>query len=398
MKTLYLHIGTAKTATSSIQKYCLINQEVLNKYNYSYPLMPFEYPGVNERRNGHFLLYTFHEERWTDEDKQEYRDNLAEGLKRVKQIFKEVDNIVLSDESLWTASSYTRYNPIEIIKKDADENNYTVKVIVYLRRQDNYISSRWNQFVKYEGRPQTFKNHVKWIMNNNRLIVEYDKSLDAISNLIGKDNVIVRRFEPSTWINNSIYEDFANAISFENVAELQLPEEDMNPGIKGNAVEIKRIINTMSSIEPDDKVHIGKIAGTLSSDLKDADMYSMFSVEETKEFLANFKDGNDYIAKEYLGIEPPLFSETIKDLPKWEANNKYMTEDIIKFFTAMYADQKHMIDELVEKNKELSNQNKSLSQIIERLNGDTKKLFTSMNKIKHPFRTLWKHFFKKGVQ
>ena len=34
MKTLYLHIGTTKTATTSIQKFLEENKDVLQKYGY----------------------------------------------------------------------------------------------------------------------------------------------------------------------------------------------------------------------------------------------------------------------------------------------------------------------------------------------------------------------------
>lgn len=56
MRTLYVHIGTPKTATTSIQMFCVENQKVLNKQSYSYPLLDFVYPHVAHRRNGHFLV------------------------------------------------------------------------------------------------------------------------------------------------------------------------------------------------------------------------------------------------------------------------------------------------------------------------------------------------------
>ena len=56
MRTLYVHIGTPKTATTSIQMFCVENQEILNEQGYSYPLLDFVYPHVAHRRNGHFLV------------------------------------------------------------------------------------------------------------------------------------------------------------------------------------------------------------------------------------------------------------------------------------------------------------------------------------------------------
>ena len=49
MRTLYVHIGTPKTATTSIQMFCVENQKVLNKQSYSYPLFFFFYSHVAHR-------------------------------------------------------------------------------------------------------------------------------------------------------------------------------------------------------------------------------------------------------------------------------------------------------------------------------------------------------------
>ncbi len=57
MKTLYLHIGTPKTASSSIQTYCRANTDKLAEYGYIYPITPsLFYPNIGHRRNAHFLI------------------------------------------------------------------------------------------------------------------------------------------------------------------------------------------------------------------------------------------------------------------------------------------------------------------------------------------------------
>ena len=56
MKTLYLHICTPKTATSSIQKFLAQNREVLESEGYVFPKSLHRYLNVNSRRNGHFLV------------------------------------------------------------------------------------------------------------------------------------------------------------------------------------------------------------------------------------------------------------------------------------------------------------------------------------------------------
>ena len=47
MKTLYLHIGTTKTATTSIQRFLEENKDVLQKHGYCFPDSLHVYPRAN---------------------------------------------------------------------------------------------------------------------------------------------------------------------------------------------------------------------------------------------------------------------------------------------------------------------------------------------------------------
>ena len=80
MRTLYVHIGTPKTATTSIQMFCVENQEILNEQGYSYPLLEFTYPHVANRRNGHFLvgwLYKLNGEEDVEKEQELWDKGLA---------------------------------------------------------------------------------------------------------------------------------------------------------------------------------------------------------------------------------------------------------------------------------------------------------------------------------
>ena len=91
MRTLYVHIGTPKTATTSIQMFCVENQDILNEQGYSYPLLEFTYPHVANRRNGHFLvgwLYKLNGE----EDVEKEQELWDEGLAMIHKEFEKYDN------------------------------------------------------------------------------------------------------------------------------------------------------------------------------------------------------------------------------------------------------------------------------------------------------------------
>lgn len=56
MKTLYIHIGCPKTATTSIQYFCNENKENLAKHGVYFPAFEQILPDINPFRNAHFLI------------------------------------------------------------------------------------------------------------------------------------------------------------------------------------------------------------------------------------------------------------------------------------------------------------------------------------------------------
>ncbi|MCD8014780.1 MAG: hypothetical protein LUG99_16725 [Lachnospiraceae bacterium] len=345
MKTLYLHIGTPKTATSSIQVFCLKNRRRFRKYNYCFPLLPLKYPNIPLKRNAHFLveasakcdMISVKKQEETDSQKQDsfWEKRLSSALSAIHRQFDRYDNIILSDENLWRSMSYNQQNPLDILIKDGSEYGYRTKVIVYLRRQDQFLISRWNQLVKDEIMRRPFPKHLKRVLSNEPLIADYAAALGHIAAKIGKDNIIVRRFEASAWVGGSIYSDFTNAAGLTDAANLKLPKKKVNPGLKLNYAEIQRRINASRQLSEEDKTFLGYFLRKTSAGRSEHEEYGILSEEETRAFLARFEEGNQRIAREYFGENGPLFSDEIKCQKKWTPDNAYMEEDLLAYLAAL---------------------------------------------------------------
>ena len=146
LKELILHIGTSKTGTSAIQSYCTKNREKLKEFGYEYPRMGFRFKGVSSNRNGHFLCCRIMDEN----GKRRFDEELAvrsEGYKKLKESFQNSDKVILSDEHIWNACELKKEGLLQV-KKRMDEQNIGVKIIVYFRRQDEWMQSAWGQKVK----------------------------------------------------------------------------------------------------------------------------------------------------------------------------------------------------------------------------------------------------------
>lgn len=394
MKTLYLHIGTPKTATSSIQKFLAQNREVLESKGYVFPKSQHRYLNVNSRRNGHFLVQKV-EKREGGRDHELEKQYLQEGYDLIVDEFQTYDHVILSDESIWYASSYSCKDLFADLKKQADANGYRVKIVVYLRRQDTFFLSRWNQGVKQNigaGSVLSCDEYISKTLKKDGKILNYAQKLDQIADIFGMENMVVRRFEPSSWIDGSIIHDFMQAINLPITEEFTELEKDANFRLGKNETEIKRIVNTVPDLSREEISYFGKKLKDLSIDGKQEEPSEMLSAEELKEFLAPYEAGNTYVAETYFKDGKPLFSQQIKNVPKWDADNPQMLADVITFFSSVTID-------LYRRSAEQETEIRTLQKETERLRYENERLrnrfMQFMWKAKHPVRTLWNKIFKR---
>jgi hypothetical protein len=400
VKTLYLHIGSPKTATTSIQKYLQLNAKILRKHDYRFPKLLHPYPLISSSRNGHFLtgeLYKKNGERDYDLE-QQYRQ---EGMEQVEKCFAKFHHVILSDEILWrdilwqSNTDNSPQNVFPFLMEHSRQHEYQVKVVVYLRRQDDLISSYWNQKVKKianrHGRSftETLKEYISWSLDdeNETYMLDYARRLDYLADVFGKENLIVRRFDPKTWIHGSIIDDFMHCIGIDNTEDFIPLMGKENPGLNENTTEIKRILNKKKDFSMEEGTYFRNILLDLSAQTEEQrPRYSMLSTQEREELRKHFEADNTHIADTYVCDGKPLFSDAIKDQPEWTPDNPYMFEDAILFFSTVTID-------LRRENQALQ---KDILMMRAQLEKEQNDLRTFKYKLKHPFRTLWNRIFHKN--
>ncbi len=367
MKILHVHIGTPKTGTTAIQEFCVENAAILKKKGYCYPILPFSFWDASEARNAHFLVAQI-----TDKDgnvlEEEAEKNFHKGVQIIQDLFQKFDHVVMSDENIWLSMDTIRKDLWENLKKEAQSRGFSIRVIVYLRRQDKYLYSLWNQRIKSKRRLEmSYEDFVDMINVPARL--EYYDKLERMAGVLGKENITVRRFDGGKFEGGSIYADFLQAIGLTLTDEYKISQGVRNLGLFGNTFEIKRILNGLPRMG-NAKVHQFVKERLWECSEISAKNYpcEMMSREEIANLLETYGADNPKVAAEYLN-EPgaELFDNTIKDLPKWQKDNPYMIDDVIRFTGAMGI-------YLYEENQ---------------------KLRREINMIRHPFRSMLKYFKRK---
>lgn len=352
--TLLIHIGMPKTGTSTLQKFLFINRKKLEEYGWSYPILSDdeigiqEYAGIESCGNGYHIFKD-----WVSSDiKSKWDKGMESAIKRLKY-----ENVIISSEH--------SYSDADKFIADAKKKYENVKVIVYLRRQDRAIESLYNQLIKNGDEYNVFK---KFIISNAvpENFLEYTLKLDQISQIIGKENLIIRIYEKQQLIGNDIVTDFLSIIRIPLNWNDWNRIEPVNPALKGNYLEINRLINSIQNVGNlfDDIWDDGNIGHNLRSVCarlsrvfnEDKIEQGFFSVDERKEFLRKFASGNERIAREYLSREDGiLFYDDRLDYPLYETSqySSFETDMIRVFVIMMYVQNRKFGIALEKKTKEM---------------------------------------------
>ena len=227
----------------------------------------------------------------------------------------------------------------------------------------------WNQHIKVARRNS--KTFQECIYGNyfNYFPLDYSKQLLDIAQYVGKENIIVRPYEWKQFEGGSIYSDFFKAAGIELTDRFESEEMIQNVGLKGNYIEIKRVMNEILERNlMDDFISRPVLNASIYQEKAlQYSQYSMFTYEEQIEYISKFEEGNQKVAREFLNRENgKLFYEPVKKLPVWEMNPDTMYYDILVGMTEMFCAQEKKMRKVRE---ELSDAREELLQLEKEVKG-----------------------------
>jgi hypothetical protein len=301
-KNIYLHIGIGKTGTTAIQNFLYLNRSKFKKLGFVYPMVGIENKAHHYLGNGWGIG-------WMTE-KQLSKVNIPKLWAKIRKNFlKGKKNFIISAETL---SRVFQTKP-EAMKQVKDEylKDCSIKIIVYLRRQDLHAQSWQNQRIKVGWTSEKLNPETPLPG-----VYQYHRYLLSIANIFGKENIIVRPFEKCQFRGGTIFSDFLQCIGLDiNEYSFEFPQTNPNPRLNRDTMEILRISNSIE--RPwEQKYQFNLVMQEL---LKDDDNERIFheqgllTYEESNAILSRFEESNQKTAIEFLrrdnGI---LFKEPIK--------------------------------------------------------------------------------------
>lgn len=372
MKTLYLHIGTPKTGTSALQYFCAGNRKILEEKGIYYPDLGFRFPDIGKNRNAHFLSY----KEYTNK-KEKLRDHEAEkkireeGIQKLEEAFQTHDTILLSDEHIWNEKEMTA-ETLPALYQRFSEQGIQIKIIVYLRRQDQVIQSFWAQKIK-ESSTITFEGYMAK-EKYRRFRLDYAARLQEFEDIVGKEQLIVRCYEKQQYQGEqkTIMSDFLNILGLELTGEYKNSEKVYNISLEGVYLEVKRLFNTLPQFKSKKNYMIDLLKEQQALDyqnqaLERKKMY--FTPEAEKEFMQKFEEENHTVAKKYLNRDDGklFFENYLDEIQEGNTGTDYSSKELIQICGNMLIRLNEKYEKVLQENKELKKGQQNTRSFMQRV-------------------------------
>ncbi|MBE1285801.1 MAG: hypothetical protein GJ676_20985 [Rhodobacteraceae bacterium] len=302
-----IHIGQSKAGSTSLQKFLQINSQALAAEGVHYNRNP-----EGNSSNVELLLAAFlHSETQlkkgaTRQQVQPYRPvQVPEKVAACEQALTELvathpdGTFVASCEQLflWLSS------PEQVQALDDFLHRYfsDVQYYCYLRRQEDWIASRYAQYLRSGG---TFK--LNRYVQNQLETVSIEKDLERWETVVGRGNLHVRLLESDYLLDRDLATDFLSCIGLENTG-YQSPSS-LNESFTPPVAEFARLVNLSNKSEPSkDHETTRRQMMKVLTQLSQGQSKLRLSAEQTATVRSSYEASNERIRARYFPERAELF-------------------------------------------------------------------------------------------
>lgn len=308
----YLHIGTEKTATTTIQSFLLANKYKLSKLGFGYT------NSAGEKNNFKLAIAAYNTTKRDDltricnirSDKELF--NFQQTV--IKKLGKEIrtislPNVVFSSEHI--QSRLTSLQEIESLKQTLKNIGFSnISVIVYLRNPAEIANSLYTTAI-LSGHTITspLKPGNKYINN----LCNHKRTLENYSSVFGENALLPRIFDNNEFINGSILEDFAKLIGLKWDNSFIRPK-NLNEGLSILGLQILQRVNKKIPKFINNKIN--PIRSDIARQFQENFSHNKYYMHSQlwEEYNTTYHESNEWVKAKWFPERESLFCK--KESPK----------------------------------------------------------------------------------
>lgn len=303
MPRLFLHIGTHKTGTTSLQRFLTDNRAVLRRQGLLYPDPAIG--GFGKRYAHHQVAHAIAGQgrAGSPEDARRFFD-------RVRRDLRSRESAIVSAEALYRhvlpdpesgrrldAGGGAVGDPLPYIRRVRDcLGDFDVTVLVMLRPQDTFLESLYAEQVM----TSPYRRGIDHFTAERAWLADYEARLEMWASVFGADSLSVRTFEPASF-PDGIERAFVEWVGGRWEDRL-VPATVHNATVPRALVEYKRALNGRQSrgVSTTYRTWLeGLAAASSAGDLPD--LGRRYLTHEARVALIDrFREGNQRVAERYL--------------------------------------------------------------------------------------------------
>jgi len=285
-----------KTGTSSIQFFLRDHREALASRGILYPATP--------GRGRHHKLSLSVKSRqelalspeWVrvgQTDPAKFRRSFRRRLLREIEDSR-LTRVLFSDEVLFGSS----YPTLRRLGKWTSRISRSLRLVVYLRRQDDHLVSRYQEEVKL-GEVRRLDD---WAHQDMSGLYDYYARLRKHDELLAPMELEVRRYERDRFPAGSVLQDFLEAVGVDAGVADMARERERNVALDAESLEFLRLLN-VHRVENESATPGLMDTRDLVPRLADASVGPLLTLPDAflDTFMARWDRSNELVAREFLG-------------------------------------------------------------------------------------------------
>lgn len=294
--TVWIHIGTGKTGTSSIQMFLRRNSQALRAQRYIYPRL-----GASRSPVHHNLMHQLRGNRRFQANEETW-EAIAELAGE-----RPGHHLVLSSEALHQANAGQVAQIRQLLAP------FEVRIVVYLRRQSDMLESWFLQQLKTsKPRSPTIGEFADTVAPS----LDYAAMLAPWAHCFGHAAVHVRIFEPASFVNGDLIDDFCCSIGLQAPSTSPIPgyvaidSHNTSPG--AYALALQEALRQRLKASQDSPLPVEELQFAASAILHSAMRQfpndgrpGLLDADARQTFDARFANSNAHVLERYLHNDRP---------------------------------------------------------------------------------------------